>query len=131
MTSRINLIGCGQAAGSLARLWVQAGSVTIGGVINRSEVSTRKAVQKMGGGNAVKNLADMEPAEFWLIGASDDQIPGVVQAMAQSQQDFQGSLIFHLAGRFRFTTLSDRSPRPGWRPAPREPLSFFRCAAAR
>ena len=105
MDGRINIIGCGRAAGSLAGLWVRTGSIDIGDVINRSEASARTAVKKIGAGNVVKNISEMETAEFWLIGASDDQIPGVVQAMARSQQDFRGSLVFHLAGRFGLDVL--------------------------
>ena len=37
----INIIGCGRAAGSLARLWLQSGSARIGCVLNRSRESTR------------------------------------------------------------------------------------------
>jgi predicted short-subunit dehydrogenase-like oxidoreductase (DUF2520 family) len=105
MNSRINVIGCGQAAGSLARLWVQAGSVTIGEVINRSEASTRKAVEKIGDGNVVKNFTEMEPADFWLIGASDDQIADVALLLAEAHADLQGALVFHLAGRFGLDVL--------------------------
>jgi predicted short-subunit dehydrogenase-like oxidoreductase (DUF2520 family) len=106
VAGRINIIGCGRAAGSLARLWVQAGSLEIGDVINRSEASTREAVRKIGAGNGVKSISEMEAADFWLIGTSDDQIPGVAHAMAQSRQDFRGSLVFHLAGRHGLDVLN-------------------------
>ena len=105
MTPRINIIGCGRAAGSLARLWVQANTVTIGDVSNRSEASSRLAVHNIGAGNAVNIIAEMEPADFWLIGTNDDQIEGVAHSMAEARQDLRGSLIFHLAGRFGLSVL--------------------------
>jgi len=105
VTPRINIIGCGRAAGSLARLWVQANTVTIGDVSNRSEASSRLAVHNIGAGNAVNIIAEMEPADFWLIGTNDDQIEGVAHSLAEARQDLGGSLIFHLAGRFGLSVL--------------------------
>jgi predicted short-subunit dehydrogenase-like oxidoreductase (DUF2520 family) len=105
VTTRINIIGCGRAAGSLARLWVQASTVTIGDVRNRSEASSRQAVNNIGAGKAVNDVAEMEPADFWLIGTNDDQVAGVAQSMSESRQDLHGALIFHLAGRFGLDVL--------------------------
>lgn len=105
MDKRINIIGCGQAAGSLARLWVQAGNVSIGGVMNRSEARSREAVARVGAGQAVAAIADMEPADFWLIGTNDDQIAAVADAVAMQGQGLEGSLVFHLAGRFGLDVL--------------------------
>lgn len=110
MTPRINIIGCGRAAGSLARLWVQAASVTIGGVMNRSESSTHEAVHKIGAGTAVRNIEELKPADFWLIGTSDDQLAGVAKSMAGLHQDLGGSLVFHLAGRFGLDILQPLGP---------------------
>jgi predicted short-subunit dehydrogenase-like oxidoreductase (DUF2520 family) len=102
---RINIIGCGRAAGSLTRLWLQANAVTIGGVSNRSAASSRLAVDKIGVGKAVNDIAEMESADFWLIGTNDDEIAGVADSIAQSRQDLRGSLVFHLAGRFGLDIL--------------------------
>jgi len=105
VAARINIIGCGRAAGSLARLWVQANTVSIGDVSNRSKASSQRSVHQVGAGNAVNNIAEMEAAEFWLIGTNDDQLAGVAHSMAESRQDLSGSLVFHLAGRFGLDVL--------------------------
>jgi predicted short-subunit dehydrogenase-like oxidoreductase (DUF2520 family) len=105
VTQRINIIGCGRAAGSLARLWVQAGSVSIGNIMNRSEPSSQKAVEKIGAGTPVKYLDDMGRADYWLIGTSDDQVLTVARQMASHEQLTAGSLVFHLAGRFGLDVL--------------------------
>lgn len=105
MTRRINIIGCGRAAGNLAGLWVQANSCTIGDVINRSETSTRKAVRRIGAGNVVGNVADMKAADIWLIGTSDNQVGEVAHSVARLHPDLHGSLVFHLAGRFGLEVL--------------------------
>jgi predicted short-subunit dehydrogenase-like oxidoreductase (DUF2520 family) len=110
MNKRINIIGCGRAAGSLARLWVQASAVSIGDVCNRSEASSLRAVQNIGQGNAVGCPSEMSPADYWLIGTSDAQIEPVARAIAKQMADSPGALVFHLAGRFGLDVL--------------EPLSF-------
>lgn len=106
MSKRINIIGCGRAAGSLARLWVQARAVSIGDVCNRSEASTLRAVENVGAGHAVRCTSEMRPADFWLIGTSDAQIEPVARKIAgQLEQQAPAALVFHLAGRFGLDVL--------------------------
>jgi predicted short-subunit dehydrogenase-like oxidoreductase (DUF2520 family) len=105
VAGRINIVGCGRAAGSLARLWIQAHSVTVGDIINRSEASTQDAVHTIGAGHVVKSLAEMKPADFWLIGASDDQVAAVATSLASAHPNLNGALVFHLAGRFGLEVL--------------------------
>jgi len=95
----INIIGCGRAAGTLARLWGQAARVRIGGILNRSGESTQNAVSRLGAGYAVPALQDFEFARFWLIGTSDEQIEPAANALSQAPVDLQGSVVFHLCGR--------------------------------
>jgi len=109
MTKRINIIGCGRAAGSLAKLWLQADSVTIGDVLNRSEQSTRQAVNRLGAGRAARGIESMEAADYWLIGASDHQISAVAHSIANQRHDLDGVLVFHLAGRFGLDVLESLS----------------------
>jgi len=111
-TQRINIIGCGRAAGSLAGLWVQAGSVRIGSVLNRSELSSRQAVEKIGAGTPVRNLQEMTQADFWLIGTNDDQVLTVARAMAGLEHLMTGPLVFHLAGRFGLEVLEPLNNGP-------------------
>ncbi len=105
MNKRINIIGCGRAAGSLARLWVQANAVSIGDVCNRSEASTLQAVQNIGAGDAVACTSEMSSADYWLIGTSDAQIEPVAEAIASEVDRSPGALVFHLAGRFGLDVL--------------------------
>jgi len=73
--------------------------------MNRSLSSSRQAVEKIGAGRPVGVLDEMDPAEFWLIGTSDDQVESVALALASREQVLTGSLIFHLAGRFGLDVL--------------------------
>jgi len=102
----INIIGCGRAAGSLARLWVQADSVTIGDILNRSRDSTETAVRKAGAGRVASDITGMQPADYWLIGANDGQILKLASELAEQRGDLENSLVFHLAGRFGLEVLA-------------------------
>jgi predicted short-subunit dehydrogenase-like oxidoreductase (DUF2520 family) len=101
----INIIGCGRAAGSLARLWNQAESVAIGDILNRSRDSSYSAVRKVDAGRVAEEIQDMRPADYWLIGANDSQILQLASDLASTRDDLDGVLVFHLAGRFGLDVL--------------------------
>lgn len=100
MDRRLNVIGCGRAAGALARLWLQAGAVEPGCVLNRSPESTAHAVARLGAGRPASSGAEMDGAGLWLIGTGDDSIGMVAEQLAHQRDDLQDTLVFHLAGRF-------------------------------
>jgi len=104
--TRLNIIGCGRAAGSLARLWIEAGVLDIGEVLNRSVESSAAAVAALGQGRAAVSLQTMAPADCWLIGTGDDQIQDMARALGESGQSLEGALVIHLAGRFGLDVLA-------------------------
>jgi len=108
---RINIIGCGRAAGSLARLWIQAGALDIAGVLNRSPSSSREAVNKLGTGRALEDMAGFEPARYWLIGTSDDQIERTAEKLSAAAVELDGSTVFHLCGRHSVSILDSLCSR--------------------
>lgn len=102
----MNIIGCGRAAGSLARLWRDAGTVRIAGIVNRSESSSRAAVRHVGAGRAAPDVEALEPADFWLIGTNDDQVENVAGRLSAMHSRLEGAVVFHLAGRFGLDVLA-------------------------
>jgi predicted short-subunit dehydrogenase-like oxidoreductase (DUF2520 family) len=108
---RLNIIGCGRAAGSLARLWLQAGAVRLGEVLNRSPGSAHHAVRAIGAGTPVAQLGDMRSADCWLLGTGDDQIAGVALALRDARAELDGALVFHLAGRYGLEVLASLTDR--------------------
>lgn len=105
MLPRLNTIGCGRAAGALLRLWLQAGAVNAGHVLNRSRASSEAAVALIGSGLVAESLNDMQHAELWLIGTGDGLIADVARQLADARDDLAGTLVFHLAGRFGLDVL--------------------------
>lgn len=102
----LNIVGCGRAAGSLARLWRDAGAVEVRGVVNRSLDSATRAVERLGGGRALPDPGKLKPAEFWMLGVGDDRIEEVSAQLAQLDSVRQGGLVFHLAGRHGLQVLA-------------------------
>ncbi|MCW8872223.1 MAG: DUF2520 domain-containing protein [Xanthomonadales bacterium] len=117
----LNVIGCGRAAGSLVRLWLQAPTLRVGAILNRSRSSSQQAVRQLGAGAAAESVGDMPAADLWLIGSGDDQVLSVARALAAARTDLDGALVFHLAGRFGLEVLAPLAEQ-GAEPAAMHPV---------
>lgn len=109
----LNVIGCGRAAGSLVRLWLEAGVAQIGALLNRSQPSTQLAAQRTGAGADAQSqsIEHMPAGDYWVIGTGDDQIATVAEGLAAVRDDLDGALVFHLAGRFGLDVLTPLQER--------------------
>ena len=96
--STLNLIGCGRAARTLARLWQDAGVLAIGDVLTTSPASAREACAFIGAGTPLVALADMRPAALWLLGVPDRDIAATTTRLAASGRVRAGDGVFHLSG---------------------------------
>ena len=122
MTQTINIIGCGRAAGSLVGGWAGLGLVRVGGILNRTEASANQAVRLLGDGDAVARAANLEDAPLWLLGVPDDALSGAAADL--SERDFEGAIVFHLAGSLGPDVLEPLSKR-GASVAAVHPLKAF------
>ncbi len=99
---RLNLVGCGRVGKTLARLWHMHGRLEIQDVLTTSPASAVAAIEFIGAGNAVNNLADMRQAELWMIATPDAQIADMARQLAEVQAKMQGGpsgpLVFHASG---------------------------------
>ncbi|MCL2656084.1 MAG: DUF2520 domain-containing protein [Betaproteobacteria bacterium] len=98
-TSRpyLNLIGPGRLGRTLARLWRDAQTLEIGGIVGRSRANAEAAVDFIGAGQIV-DWANLAPAAFTLIATPDDCIDDSVTALAASGILRQGDVVFHCSG---------------------------------
>jgi predicted short-subunit dehydrogenase-like oxidoreductase (DUF2520 family) len=94
----LNIIGCGRAARTLARLWAGNGRCAIGDVLTRSPASAQEAVDFIGQGCAVAGFGDMRPAALWMLGVPDRDIAAAAVALAVSGRVRPGDGVFHLSG---------------------------------
>lgn len=88
----LHLLGAGRTARTLARLWVEAGVLSIGQVCNRSRASSQDAVAWIGQGTAVDRLDGVGNDDWLLLGVPDS----VIEASASDLP--RVALAFHLSG---------------------------------
>lgn len=101
----MNVIGAGAVGATIAKLMVDHDLVTLGGIVNRSIESAQQALTTIGAGTAVESVANLPPADVYLVGTSDDSIEAISDELA-STHDLQGSVVFHCSGSLPSTLLS-------------------------
>ena len=82
---RLNLVGAGRVGKTLARLWHLQGRLRIQDVLTTSPASAAAAIEFIGAGHAVSGLADMRPADIWMIATPDAQIADMALQLAEIQ----------------------------------------------
>lgn len=105
------IIGCGAVGRTLGRLFHEASVFQIGDVVNRSPESAQAAVQFMGAGRAVATLAELQPAEVYLVGAADDAVAGLAAALAACGVIGPGTIAFHVSGALSSSALAPLASR--------------------
>ncbi|TXH88734.1 MAG: DUF2520 domain-containing protein [Rhodoferax sp.] len=115
----LNLIGAGRVGQTLARLWKQQHSFTLQGVACRTLTSAQAACGFIGAGTPMA-LADMPPAQVWMLAVPDSAIATVAQQLAQQVQSGPASapppVVFHCAGATGSELLQPLADL-GWRTA--------------
>lgn len=120
----INLIGGGRVGQTLGRLLAQGGQCTVQDVLTRSAASATAAVGFIGAGRAVAHLADMRPADLWMLGVSDGQISPVASALATLPVANAPALAFHCSGALAAAELLPLK-NMGWQTASAHCLLSF------
>lgn len=126
----LNIIGCGRAARTLARLWSDAGSAQVQDVLTRATGSARDATRFIGGGRAVASLEDMRAADLWMLGVPDTAIASVATALAVTGHVRGGDGVFHLSGFTASTVLDDLAVQGACTASAHPVLSFADPAVA-
>lgn len=98
---RLNVIGAGKLGRTLARLFSDAGLVTIGAIYNRSSEHSHSAQAFIGTGRVITNIEQLsnEPAELWMIATPDDAIGDCAKQLAAlAGISWQKTTVFHSSG---------------------------------
>lgn len=125
----LNLIGCGRVGRTLGRLWQQHQTLQIQDVMTTSPESAQAAVDFMGAGHAIASLAQMRPADFWLIAVPDRQILESASVMAQTLAGMPPAMAFHASGALGSAVLAPLRER-GWHVASAHCILSFATPAA-
>lgn len=105
---RLSVVGAGRVGSTLGRLWQRQGSLHLGQVLARSSASAQHAVGFMGGGQAAATLADLQPADVWMLSVPDAAIATMAAGLADvaRQAGWPPALAFHCSGALASTELA-------------------------
>lgn len=112
----INIIGCGRVGKTLGCAWHSSGVYRVQDVLTRSLASAEQAVAFIGAGRATSSLADLRPADVWMLAVPDGQIAQTAAALAQAAASWEKSdrtnpggppaIAFHCSGALASTELA-------------------------
>lgn len=102
----LNLVGCGRVGKTLGYLWQQHQTLQIQDVLTTSAESAKAAVAFIGAGRAVESLAQMRPADLWLIAVPDRQIASCAADMARHLAHMAPAIAFHGSGALGSAVLA-------------------------
>lgn len=121
---RINLIGAGKLARTLARLWRDR--LGVAAVVTRSLASATDAVTFIGAGEAatLTHPATLPAADYWLLATPDDTLDSVVHTLATAIPDWHDTIVFHGSGATSSQRLAPLA-RAGARTASAHPVHSF------
>ncbi|MBA3059564.1 MAG: DUF2520 domain-containing protein [Gammaproteobacteria bacterium] len=99
----INLIGAGRVGRALGRAWHSSGAFCVQDVLTRSLASAEQAVAFIGAGRAVTEMAQMRPADVWMLAVPDSEIASTAAALAKALAKSphlakRATLTFHCSG---------------------------------
>lgn len=97
MAPTLNLVGAGHVGRALGRLFASKGAFTIQDVLTRSDAGAQEAVAFIGAGRACGGMAQLRPAQMWMLAVGDDAIAPACAALAQAHP-LEGAVVFHCSG---------------------------------
>ena len=123
MAPSLNIIGAGHVGCVLGRLFAASGEFDVGAVLTRSAGSAADAVAFIGAGHAVESMAQLGPADAWMLAVPDDAIAAVCAQLAGAVS-LAGALVFHCSGAKSSLEL-DAAARAGALTASAHPIRSF------
>jgi len=120
----LNIIGCGRVGRTLGRLWFDSGTYLVQDVLTSSVQSASDAIDFIGAGRAVQQLAEMRAADVWMLAVPDRQIAQVAVDLAHLTGAIQPGIAFHCSGALPATELSSLAD-VGWQVASAHCLLSF------
>lgn len=94
----MNIIGCGNVGRVFGKLFAATGVFTIQDIHNRSLASAQAGAAFVGAGRVKTSLADLRPADIWMLTVSDDQIAQFCAALIDNHCLHAGNIVFHCSG---------------------------------
>jgi len=128
MAPTLNIVGAGHVGRALGRLFARHGVFTVQDVLTRSQAGALDAVAFIGAGQAAGQVADLRPADAWMLAVGDDQIEAACAALAAAGL-LDGATVFHCSGAKGSSSLQ-AARAAGARVASLHPVRSFADPAA-
>lgn len=109
----LGIIGAGKLARTLARLWAEQAIFRIGSIGSRRQSSAAEARTFIGSGTVAATIADLYPADLWLLATPDDQLGSALQQLLERNLVQPGTVVFHCSGALSSTILQAAQTRGG------------------
>jgi predicted short-subunit dehydrogenase-like oxidoreductase (DUF2520 family) len=94
----INIVGCGRAGRTFARLFAQNHAFVVQDLHDLNIAAARACARFADAGEPVRHVADMRPAAVWLVATPDDAIVDTAAALAAAGKVARGNVVVHLSG---------------------------------
>jgi predicted short-subunit dehydrogenase-like oxidoreductase (DUF2520 family) len=94
----LNIVGCGRAGRTFARLFHQAHAFVVQDLFDVNQAAARACAQFAEAGEPVRRLAHMRPAQVWLIGTPDRAIADAASALVAADRIARGNVVVHMSG---------------------------------
>jgi predicted short-subunit dehydrogenase-like oxidoreductase (DUF2520 family) len=120
----LNIIGAGRVGATLGNLIVANRVLDIGDVCDSDIAHAHDAVDFIGAGRALDDIAAMRPADIWLLSVPDMRIAEVAQSLAGHRRDDGPSIAVHCSGALDTDTLAPLRAL-GWNVASVHPMLSF------
>ena len=124
----LNIIGAGRVGQTLGRLW-NSGVFDLQDVLTHSMASAQAACAFIGTGHPVTQLAQMRPADVWMLAVPDAQIAAVAGALADLAPTQRAPIVFHCSGAQSSALLAPLAAL-GWHTASAHCILSFASAEA-
>jgi predicted short-subunit dehydrogenase-like oxidoreductase (DUF2520 family) len=102
----LNIVGCGRAGRSLARVFHQAHAFFVQDLYDSSPAAARACAQFADAGLPVRRLERMRSAQVWLIATPDAAIADAAIALAGAGRVVAGNIVCHVSGATPAASMS-------------------------
>lgn len=82
----------------MAALWVRAGALRLGAICNSTRASSEYVVASLGAGTACDSIAEMSPAQVWMIATPDSEVASSAERISRSLSIRPRDVVFHCSG---------------------------------
>jgi predicted short-subunit dehydrogenase-like oxidoreductase (DUF2520 family) len=94
----LNIVGCGRAGRTFARLFAQSHAFLVQDLLDVNATAARACAQFADAGRPVRRMADLRPAQVWLISTPDGAIVDTVADLVAADRIAAGNVVVHLSG---------------------------------